>query len=73
MLMVLILARQHDEAYGLGVREGVLKIRVIVTSDCNVMDWEVRDWQRDMGERRRAWGGFILMALGQPEGVPSFL
>jgi len=57
MVLVLILAQQHDDAYGLGVREGVLTIRVIVTSEWIGMDWKTRDWQRDMGERGWAWVG----------------
>lgn len=55
--MILILVQQHDEAYELGVREGVLKTRAIVTSEWKAMDWKMRDWQRDVGERWQAWLG----------------
>jgi len=47
---VAVISAQHDER-ALGVREAVLKIRVIVTSQWKVIDEKEGDWQRGMGVR----------------------
>lgn len=66
--MILILAQQHDEAYELEVWDGVLKTRVIVTSKWKAVDWKVRDWQRDMGQRWQAWLGIRERAGSEGKG-----